>query len=159
MIEKLPFEITQGEYEGKKFDIKNHTSPFDMQVKINELVDAVNGLQAQVAILEEHAHPTAKVYEETQNMYDNAILDALKDKQVDVVVEPADQYAEQRKWIGCLCELWSGNSKNHRYGIWKGIAKNTYKGHKKIHKYQALSMSFEHCEPVKQDDDIIFKGK
>ena len=28
--------------------------------KINELVDAVNKLQAQVAILEEHAHPTAK---------------------------------------------------------------------------------------------------
>jgi hypothetical protein len=28
-------------------------------LKINELVDAVNVLQAQVAILEEHAHPTA----------------------------------------------------------------------------------------------------
>ena len=44
MIEKLPFEITQGEYEGKKFDIKSHTSPYDMQIKINELVDAVNAL-------------------------------------------------------------------------------------------------------------------
>ena len=73
-------------------------------------------------------------------------------------MENVDPYAEQRKWIGRLCELWSGNSKNHRYGILKGIAKNTYEGHKTIHKYQALSMSFEHCIPVKPDDDIIYKG-
>ena len=34
--------------------------------KINELVDAVNKLQAQVAILEEHAHPTAKTTDTTR---------------------------------------------------------------------------------------------
>lgn len=40
--------------------------------KINEVVDAVNVLQAQVAILEEHAHPTAKT-EPTENVQDRMI--------------------------------------------------------------------------------------
>lgn len=50
MIEKLPFETTLGEYEGKKFDIKSPTSPFDMQVKINELVDFVNNLDGLIGL-------------------------------------------------------------------------------------------------------------
>lgn len=44
MIEKLPFETKQTEYEGKILTAKTHTNPYDMQVKINELVDAVNAL-------------------------------------------------------------------------------------------------------------------
>ena len=55
-------------------------SPTDMKLatKINELVDAVNELQTKAEILEENAHPTAKV----------------------------DPYAEQRKWIDKLCWFW-----------------------------------------------------
>lgn len=40
--------------------------------KINELVDAVNVLQAQVAILEEHAHPTATT-KPAENVQDRMI--------------------------------------------------------------------------------------
>lgn len=51
--------------------------------KINEIIHELNH------ILEER-ESEIKVCEEAQDMYDNAILDALKDKQVDVVVEPAE---------------------------------------------------------------------
>lgn len=97
--------------------------------KINELIDAVNVLQAQVAILEEHAHPTA-------------------------TTEPTDPYAEQR-WVGCLCKLWTGDGLV-RYGILRGVALNRKKTK---YPYQALSTSFEHCEPVKPDDNIIYRGE
>lgn len=62
MIEKLPenkdkvFKTETGEY----LTIPELSIPKPVSNKINELVDAVNELQAQVAILEEHAHPTAK---------------------------------------------------------------------------------------------------
>ena len=64
MIEKLPFEITQGEYEGKKFDIKSHTSPFDMQVKINELVEVVNKQEQAIKSLIDGLERFAKSQQE-----------------------------------------------------------------------------------------------
>ena len=48
MIEKLPFETKETEYEGRIFTAKVHTNPYDMQVKINELVHAVNNQQIQL---------------------------------------------------------------------------------------------------------------
>ena len=151
MIEKLPFEITQGEYEGKKFDIKSHTSPFDMQVKINELVDAVNEfekdreeikewiaivsdlrsrvpvVESRVSILEEHLHPTAKT----------------------------DPYAEQRKWIGKLCQFRDNYSDKWNYGILKSI--NNIECSFPFKDMEDYEWAI--CEPVKPDDDIIFKGE
>lgn len=48
-------------------------NPYDeTEIKINELVDAVNELQAQVAILEEHAHPTATT-KRAENVQDRMI--------------------------------------------------------------------------------------
>ena len=58
--------------------------------KVNEIIDVLNH------ILEER-ESDLKVSEEAQDMYDNAILDALKDKQVDVVVEPDDNITNKGK--------------------------------------------------------------
>ena len=103
--------------------------------KINELVDAVNGLQAAF----ESLHPY------------------LKYKDLNKREEPAenvqDPYAEQR-WVGHLCKLWTGDSLV-RYGILRGVALNRKKTN---YPYQALSTSFEHCEPVKPTDSIIYQG-
>lgn len=135
MIEKLktinPYDETEIDMDADSVcGLVYENTP--LVLKINELVDVVNSIVS--------------------------VQEKLIDSRF-VVENVQDKFAEQLKWIGCLCELWSGNSKNHRYGILKGIAKNTYKGHKTIHKYQALSMSFEHCEPVKPDDDIIYRGE
>lgn len=72
MIEKLSFETTQGEYEGKKFDIKSHTSPFDMQVKINELVDAVNSIvSVQEKLIDSRFVVETKHEEPAENVQDD----------------------------------------------------------------------------------------
>ena len=95
-----------------------------------ELCDAINILQAQVAILEEHAHPTA---------------DGLD-----------DPYAEQRKWIGKLCRFWCSNKKYADLGILQAITPaNTPNKYLK----KDSCIWYSNCEPVKPDDDIIFKGE
>jgi hypothetical protein len=100
--------------------------------KVNELIDAVNVLQAQVAILEEHAHPTA-------------------------TTEPADPYAEQRKWRGKLCKFWddSDEPENCVYDV----LCNIFDLHHEDCPFQCGNGEwYEYCEPVKPDDDIIYKG-
>ena len=101
----------------------------DIILKINKLVDAVNELQAQVAILEEHAHPTAKT-------------------------EPTDPYAEQRKWIGTLCRFRHALGVDPTYGILGEISTDSdFPYYKKD-----TDTYWKYCEPVKPDDDIIYKG-
>lgn len=97
--------------------------------KINELVDVVNILQAQVAILEEHAHPTAKT--------------------------PVDPYAEQRRWIGKLCWFWNNdNEPDTCFGVLTGLFDEADRPFERSIGQQL----YRYCEPVKPDDDIIYKG-
>lgn len=94
--------------------------------KINELVDAVNGI------------------------LDYAPLEmAMKAEP-----EPADQYAEQRKWIGKLCRFWDDNCRiTKHFGILTRIDETA------IVRYEAGNgFWYCDCEPVKPDDDIIYKG-
>lgn len=105
MIEKLdPIKHTDNLYDRNGF-ITNVACGGVVISKINELVDAVNVLQAQVAILQEHAHPTAKV-------------DPYAEIPTISKMEKVDPYAEQRKWIGKLCRFWDDNSKiTKNFGI------------------------------------------
>ena len=167
MIEKLPFETKQTEYEGQILTAKTHTNPYDMQVKINELVDVVNAIQKEreaerfeiqewIAILEavrESVNIHEKQIDELQ-MKVNKMAQNLNFAQPEVKENVQKPYDEQR-WVGCLCKLWTGDGLV-RYGILRGVALNRKKTN---YPYQALSTSFEHCEPVKPDDDIIFKGE
>lgn len=96
--------------------------------KINKLVDAVNILQAQVAILEEHAHPTAKT--------------------------PVDPYAEQHKWIGKLCRFWDDNSKiTKHFGILTRIDETAIVRYEAENGFWYCA-----CEPVLPTDNAIYKG-
>ena len=133
----------------KKLDIG--TSEIEQVESYNALVDAVNELQLSMKPILEERKSGIKVYEEAQDMYDNAILDALKDKKVDVVVEPADPYAKQRKWIGKLCKFWDIDSYNLYYGPLTKIHDTSPYCYECNHK-----MCYAFCEPVK--DDIIYKG-
>lgn len=69
--------------------------------------------------------------------------------------EPADPYAEQRKWIGCLCRFWNFKDGEVDMGILKAIdnLKPT------IPYINDIDCSYAFCEPVKPDDDIIYKGE
>lgn len=113
---------------------KDTTDMFeDCREKINELVDVVNDLIFCI---------------------NNDIPYNLQQ----VKTEPDDPYAEQRKWIGKLCkfrdkyqdEVWE-------YGILEIVENVDY----------AIDSAFRSsdgywydiCEPVKPDDDIIYKGE
>lgn len=153
MIEKLSeYKITSR--DGSFINVECNTKIINTLVqKINELVDAVNEfekdreeikewiaivsdlrsrvpvVESRVSILEEHAHPTAKI--------------------------PADPYAEQRRWIGKLCKFWDKNHEEDRiYDILHHIDPNC------VFKYarRELGGGYQYCEPVKPDDDIIYKG-
>ena len=69
--------------------------------------------------------------------------------------EPADPYEKQRKWIGCLCRFWNFKDGAVDIGILKAIdnLKPT------IPYINDIDCSYAFCEPVKPDDDIIYKGE
>ena len=69
-------------------------------------------------------------------------------------VEPADPYAEQCKWIGCLCRFWNFKDGAVDIGILKAIdnLKPT------IPYINDIDCSYAFCEPVKPTDSIIYKG-
>ena len=123
----------------KKLDIG--TSEIEQVEAFNALVDAVNELQKQIdnvsfAILD-LATPDGK----------NKALKSIQ----------ADPYTEQRKWIGKLC--WFYNIENKSLGILEKIDKS-YAEDGEVQPY--LDDTWTHytrCEPVKPDDNIIFKGE
>lgn len=145
----------------KKLDIKNGgvEDLLNCIKKINELIDVVNEfekdreeikawiaivsdlrsrvpvVESRVSILEEHAHPTATT----------------------------DIYAEQRNWIGKLCHFWNKTEyTDDIYGFLTDIVPtNKYKPEDNyfVPFKDEFGSFYEHCEPVKPDDDIIYKGE
>ena len=115
MIEKLKiYEETPSGYKHPENLIQD---------KINELVDAVNGI------------------------LDYAPLEmAMK-------AEPSNPYAEQRKWIGKLCKFWDYDGEENWFSILEHIDKNSPCPY-----CASGDWWYKHCEPVKTDDDIIYKG-
>lgn len=154
MIKKVSFldsSVNCVDYQGYTHNVANSS----IINKINELVNAVNELQLSIKPILEERESGIKVYEESQDMYDNAILDALKDKQVDVVVEPADPYAEQRKWIGKACYFWDNNAQTKAFGWLEKIDQEENEAPFMTN----FGQWYDNCEPVKPDDDIIYKGE
>ena len=103
---------------------------------------------------------------ENENLFDkiNELVDTVNELQTKIEIleehahptartEPADPYIEQRRWIGKLCWFWDNQEEYKFVGILWEIADNgTY--------FQKGGIiSYLNCEPVKPDDDIIFKGE
>lgn len=109
--------------------------------KINELVDAVNGILA--------------AQEQYATIYKEDIVPMLTPENE----EPADPYAEQRKWVGKLCRFWDDADKpeNCVCDILCNIFDITH--HEDCPFQCGNGEWYEHCEPVKPDDDIIYKGE
>lgn len=68
-----------------------------------------------------------------------------------------EPYEKQKKWIEKLCRFWDDDafitSKDWAFGMLTSIDKGM--------QYQYCcneNCNFKHCEPVKPDDDIIYKG-
>lgn len=138
MIEKIPDQIPvqTGEWRGTTFDIIPKET-FGMACrKINEIVDAVNELQKHE---EQHLD----------------LLTELNEMRTHQNKEPADPYAEQRKWIGKLCKFWDNDDTQLWYGVLTKIDTESGFG---VQYCCNDEYDYDECEPVKPDDTIIYKG-
>lgn len=145
MIEKLDRRLRQERDSG--FTISEPVSIGEMQEKLNELVDAVNNQQIQL-----NNHECRLLDLQNQiNEHDQEIDDCAAISKMENV---QDKFAEQRKWIGKLCRFW--NFKDGAIDI--GILKAVDNLKPTIPYVNDLDCSYAFCEPVKPDDDIIYKG-
>ena len=99
---------------------------------VSDLSSRVPVVESRVSILEEHAHPTAKA--------------------------PVDPFAEQRKWIGKVCRF---RDEHYKPDCWEyGVLKDIEDVDTAIASAFRSSDGYWYdiCEPVKPDDDIIYKG-
>ena len=121
--------------------------------KLNEVIEVVNvlikennihekqidSLQIDIRPILEERKSEIKIYEE--------IIQSIK----------KDPYAEQRKWIGKLCWFWDNEDEKDGFiNKWYGTLDNI-DPHCKCGAYCMGLGHYEHCEPVKPDDNIIYK--
>ena len=157
MIKKLPFETKQTEYEGKILTAETHTNPYDMQVKINELVDAVNEFHK---ILHDVIKESAENMSWVNTLQDTVLELRAKVKEIDKKpienptvskMENVDPYAEQRKWIGKLCWFWDFKRANAIIGVLTDFETDNPQ-------FRKDGMGwYQCCDPVKPNDDIIYQ--
>lgn len=133
MIKKLPTSAPFGVQD-------------DWRSKINELVDAVNELQEMCKSCDNQIGILAEQIAELQ--HDNS-------EKVNCQENVQDEFAEQRKWIGKLCRFWNFKDGAVDMGILKAI--DNLKP--AIPYINDIDCSYAYCEPVKPDDDIIYKGE
>lgn len=143
----------------------------EVQNLIDQLVDAVNGILAAqeeyrqaytediVPMLtpqNEEPEMAAENVQQRHHWDDNEVqrYGAVARGFKSLRKEPTDPYIEQRKWVGKLCKFEGEN-----YGILKEIG---CADTKHVWRDGAFRSSdgywYDFCEPVKPDDDIIYKG-
>lgn len=108
---------------------------------LNHVVDVVNELQKQID----------KV---SCAILDLATPDGANKALKSIQAEPVDPYAEQRRWIGKLCRFRNNPACEWEYGILYRIYEDT-----DFPFWDTDCYEYAECEPVKPDDDIIYKGE
>lgn len=122
-----------------------------LAAKINEVIDIVNALVEENNIHEEQIDELQMKVEPEKCKPETSVSidEALK------MGKKVDLYAEQRKWIGKVCRFWF-NDINDTCLDYLGKIQTGENG---IEYYGKETYDwFPHCEPVKPDDDIIYKG-
>lgn len=146
---------------GKEYEYPDTTA---LVGKINELADAVNKLETMA----KNTNTVLESLVEENNIHEKQIDELQMKAEPEKCKTPADnsgkancqekaqdEYAEQRKWVGKLCKFWDDNYKIIKhFGILTRIDETA------IVRYEAENgFWYCACEPVKPDDDIIYKGE
>lgn len=113
--------------------IERHKLIANICETINELVVAVDKLQTSP----ENVHPDAESRPENVQ----------------------DKFAEQRKWIGKLCKFWFADAEHPTFGILDFVDAGPHPEPFHINCGESEQGWYPHCEPVKPDDNIIYKGE
>lgn len=135
-----------------KWDEQPEDAAKEVQNLMDQLVDAVNELQES-----QNTYWTdiAEIKKELQTRAENVLKDTESRPE-----NVQDKFAKQRKWIGKLCWFWDTNKKERVCGILEEIKDNQYDYGGELCPYiNDYGESFKHCEPVKPDEPIIYKGE
>lgn len=118
----------------------------EIQTTVNQLVDAVNDITDWIKRTDETIVKCGikPIPEKIAQGFKN-----LQDHRPNMVMD--DPYAEQRKWIGCVCRFWDIDNNNLYYGPLTKIHYTSPYCYECNHK-----ICYAFCEPVK--DDVIYKG-
>ena len=90
----------------------------------------------------------------------NQLIDAVNELQKNATISKMenvqDKFAEQRRWIGKLCWFWNNdNEPDTCFGVLTGLFDEADRPFERSIGQQL----YRYCEPVKPDDDIIYKGE
>lgn len=104
-----------------------------VETTVNLLIDAVNELQTKV----------------------NKLAPNINFAQPEVKENLQDKFAEQRKWIGKVCEFWDNDgTQDIEYGVLTAITTDYGVGFCCNDEHE-----YDNCQPVKPDDDVIYQGR
>lgn len=136
-----------------------HPNHYDFMEKINEIVDVVNTIQKEREAERFEIQEWIGILEAVRksvNVHEKQI-DKLQMKLEPEKCEiPADKFAEQRKWIGKLCRFWNNDDEPDTcFGILTGLFDEADRPFERNIGQQL----YTYCEPVKPDEDVIYKGE
>lgn len=154
MIEKLSeYKITRR--DGAFINVECNTNIINTLVrKINELVEFCNDIGNARSFLERHEEQITKLNDAV-----NEIMTWRFDCDDGTPAESVqDKFAEQRKWIGKLCKFWFADAEHPTFGILDFVDAGPHPEPFHINCYESEQGWYPHCEPVKPDDSIIYKG-
>ena len=141
----------------EKITNQNQIARHKLAEKINELVDVVNTIQKERETERFEIQEWIDILEAVRksvNVHEKQIDELQMKVEPEKCKAPVDPYAEQRKWIGCLCRFWNFKDGAIDIGILKAVDNL-----KPIIPYvNDIDCSYAFCEPVLPDDDIIYKG-
>lgn len=141
----------------EKITNQNQIARHKLAEKINELIDVIKNQQIQ---LNNHMCRLVALESDNKNIKDvfDQLHPELKIVRTLTQVDSIDPYAEQRKWRGKLCRFWddSDEPENCVYGV----LVNIFDLYHEDCPFQCENGEwYEYCEPVKPDDDVIYKGE
>lgn len=142
-LQKEPDKVFKSD-DGSTVTLPGQNIPEPVFDKINELVDAVNKLQKD---------------------YDNVCIWVGEQKLKKDTAEKPDVSKMKNNnnpnpyaWIGKLCRFRKCEEQKWKYGILKDVIYDT-SGCLVDIRYRIGNTEVCECEPVKPDDDIIYKGE
>ena len=156
MIEKIPKQNTWGQCLDKINELVDAVNEFHkiLHDLIKESVENMSRVDSlENAVLELRA----KVNKTAQNL-NFAQPEVKENVQKDTETRPKNAQSDPYKWVGKLCRFRHCDDTKWKYGILKDVIYDTSSCLVDI-RYKMGGIEFRECEPVKPDDDIIFKGE
>ena len=125
--------------------------------KINELCDIINTIQKEREAERFEIQEWIGILEAVRksvNIHEKQIDELQMKLEPEKCETPVDPFAEQRKCICKLCWFWNDDKADKVIGILTGVFDEADRPFER----NICQRLYKHCEPVKPDDDIIYKG-